>query len=228
MEEGRLAYRVRTAEAGDATLSSGHHDDAGASRPSRPPRELWRRAGRGDILVLERYDRPAHEWHVAGFIECHMRVDDNLSIRDVGTTGDEPQTGVVRYLLDQAFNSFGPAGRRSRSAATHAPGWTSSVASPASISKARSTADRTTGRIWRWDRQHARRSRAAGAAAGRATAAARPRPRPPRPPRRAATASAPTSPAERSQTWRADPRPADQSGPPRSRGPRRPRPPSSS
>ena len=32
-----------------------------------------------------------------------MRVDDNLSIRDVGTTGDEPQTGVVRYLLDQAF-----------------------------------------------------------------------------------------------------------------------------
>src|SRR5260221_1897734 len=37
-----------------------------------------------------------------------MRVDDNLSIRDVGTTGDEPQTGVVRYLLDQAFNSFRP------------------------------------------------------------------------------------------------------------------------
>src|SRR6202022_354193 len=37
-----------------------------------------------------------------------LRVDDNLSIRDVGTTGDEPQTGVVRYLLDQAFNSFRP------------------------------------------------------------------------------------------------------------------------
>src|SRR5207244_1519273 len=30
---------------------------------------------------------------------------------DIGTTGDdEPQTGVVRYLLDQAFGSFRPVG----------------------------------------------------------------------------------------------------------------------
>jgi len=70
-------------------------------------RESYRGAtSRGDILVLERFDRASQQWQVAGFVECHLRVDDNLSIHDVGTTGDEPQTGVVRYLLDQAFNAF--------------------------------------------------------------------------------------------------------------------------
>ena len=109
MEEGRLAYRVRTAEAADATALR----DAITTTLAHPDREGRREsyrgaASRGDILILERYDRAAHDWQVAGFVECHMRVDDNLSIRDVGTTGDEPQTGVVRYLLDQAFNSFKP------------------------------------------------------------------------------------------------------------------------
>lgn len=104
-----MAYRVRTAEAGDALkLREGiratlaHPDQSGR-------RESYRgAASRGDILVLERFDRAAHDWQVAGFVECHMRVDDNLSIHDIGTATDEPQTGVVRYLLDQAFNSFRP------------------------------------------------------------------------------------------------------------------------
>jgi len=109
VEEGRLAYRVRTAEANDAArlrdairATLAHPEQSGR-------RESYRgAASRGDILVLERFDRAAHDWQVAGFIECHMRVDDNLSIHDVGTATDEPQTGVVRYLLDQAFNSFRP------------------------------------------------------------------------------------------------------------------------
>ena len=107
MEEGRLAYRVRTAEANDATALRDAITTTLAHPDHEGRRESYRgAASRGDILILERYDRAAHDWQVAGFVECHMRVDDNLSIRDVGTTGDEPQTGVVRYLLDQAFNSF--------------------------------------------------------------------------------------------------------------------------
>jgi hypothetical protein len=111
VDEGRLAYRLRTAEAADdaalrgaigATLA---HPDPGGRR------ESYRgAASRGDILVLEHYDRQARDWQVAGFVECHMRVDDQLSIRDIGTAGSEPQTGVVRYLLDAAFNSFRPLG----------------------------------------------------------------------------------------------------------------------
>jgi hypothetical protein len=109
VEEGRLAYRVRTAEASDAaalreaiTATLAHPDQQGR-------RESYRGAAtRGDILILERFDRTLHDWQVAGFIECHLRVDDSLSIHDIGTTGDGPQIGVVRYLLDQAFNSFRP------------------------------------------------------------------------------------------------------------------------
>ena len=107
--EERLAYRVRTAEASDAAALRDAIGTTLAHPDNQGHRESYRgAAGRGDILLLERFDRPNQTWQVAGFVECHMRVDDNLSIHDVGTTGDTPQTGVVRYLLDQAFNSFRP------------------------------------------------------------------------------------------------------------------------
>ena len=110
MEEGRLAYRVRTAEANDAVALRDAIGSTLAHPDHQGRRESYRgAASRGDILILERFDRTSHDWQVAGFIECHLRVDDNLSIHDIGTTGDEPQTGVVRYLLEQAFNSFRPA-----------------------------------------------------------------------------------------------------------------------
>ena len=110
MEEGRLAYRVRTAEASDAAALRDAIGSTLAHPDHQGRRESYRgAASRGDILILERFDRTSHDWHVAGFIECHLRVDDNLSIHDIGTAGDEPQTGVVRYLLEQAFNSFRPA-----------------------------------------------------------------------------------------------------------------------
>jgi hypothetical protein len=109
VDDTRLAYRVRTAEAGDndalraaikATLA--HPDVQGR-------RESYRgAASRGDILVLERYERQEHEWHIAAFVECHVRVDQTLTIRDIGTATEEPQAGVVRYLLDQAFDAYRP------------------------------------------------------------------------------------------------------------------------
>jgi hypothetical protein len=109
VEEGRLAYRVRTAEAADAKALREAIGSTLAHPDHQGRRESYSgAASRGDILVLERYDRHTHDWQVAGFVECHMRVDDNLSVRDIGTTGDEPQTGMVRYLLDQAFDSFRP------------------------------------------------------------------------------------------------------------------------
>jgi hypothetical protein len=109
VEDARLAYRVRTAEAADDSalraaiaITLAHPDKQGK-------RESYRgAAGRGDLLVLERYERQERVWHIAGFIECHMRVDDTLTIRDIGTATDEPQAGLVRYLLDQAFGSYRP------------------------------------------------------------------------------------------------------------------------
>src|SRR5205807_3690006 len=85
VEEGRLAYRVRTAEANDATALRDAIGTTLAHPDNQGRRESYRgAASRGDILVLERFDRASHDWQVAGFVECHLRVDDNLSIHDVG------------------------------------------------------------------------------------------------------------------------------------------------
>jgi hypothetical protein len=110
VDDTRLAYRVRTAEANDnnalrdamrATLA---HPDAQGKR------ESYRgAASRGDVLVLERFERQEREWRIAAFVECHVRVDQTLTVRDIGTATEEPQAGVVRYLLDQAFEAYRPS-----------------------------------------------------------------------------------------------------------------------
>ncbi len=181
MEEGRLAYRVRTAEASDATTlrdaitaTLAHSDQTGR-------RESYRgAASRGDILVLERFDRTLHDWQVAGFIECHMRVDDNLSIHDIGTTGDGPQTGVVRYLLDQAFNSFRPVESQVK-IRRDASAWLEIFRGiPGFHLEGEEYRRPHYWTIWRWDREQARADeRAAQQTPPRQTPSG---PRPPRPP----------------------------------------------
>src|SRR5207302_8693366 len=144
-------------------------------------RESYRgAASRGDILVLEHFDRPAQQWQVAGFIECHLRVDDNLSIHDVGTTGDAPQTGVVRYLLDQAFNAFRPVESRVK-IRRDATQWLEIFRGiPGFYLEGEEYRRPHYWTIWRWDRERAR------AGEQQAQRPARPQqpqaPRPPRPP----------------------------------------------
>jgi hypothetical protein len=180
VEEGRLAYRVRTAEASDAAALR----DAIGTTLAHPGRQGRREsysgaASRGDILVLERYDRAAQHWQVAGFVECHMRVDDNLSIRDIGTTGDEPPTGVVRYLLDQAFNSFRPVESQVK-IRRDATVWLDIFRNtPGFYLEGEEYRRPHYWTIWRWDRQRARDDeRPAQPAAGQSGQ----RPRPPRMP----------------------------------------------
>ncbi len=178
MDDARLAYRVRTAEPGDdarlrasigATLA---HPDRGAKR------ESYRGAvDRGDILVLERHDRQEREWHVAGFVEYHMRVDDTLSIRDVGTAGDEPQVGVVRYLLDQLFGSFKPSQAQVK-IRRDASAWLEIFGSaPGFYLEGEEYRRPHYWTIWRWDPEHAREARRAPGRPEERRA-----PRPPRPP----------------------------------------------
>jgi hypothetical protein len=180
VEEGRLAYRVRTAEATDAaalreaiTATLAHPDQTGR-------RESYRgAASRGDILILERFDRTIHDWQVAGFIECHMRVDDNLSIRDIGTTGDGPQIGVVRYLLDQAFNSFRPTESQVK-IRRDASVWLEIFRGiPGFHLEGEEYRRPHYWTIWHWDREQARADERATQPPPRQTQAG---PRPPRPP----------------------------------------------
>lgn len=104
-----LSYRFREATSQDlpalrqisgATLA---HPE-GKGRPER-----YRAAAeRGELLLLERYDSRAKSWRICAFIEWHMRVDDVLTIRDIGTEGEAPHSGMVKQLLMELANSLRP------------------------------------------------------------------------------------------------------------------------
>jgi hypothetical protein len=189
VEDARLAYRVRTAEASDepalraaiaATLA--HPDKQGK-------RESYRgAAARGDILVLERYDRQERAWHIAGFIECHVRVDDTLTIRDIGTATDEPQAGLVRYLLDQAFGSFRPVSAQLK-VRRDAEAWLEILRGiPGFAPDGEEYRRPHYWTIWNWDPQRAREAERQGR---QAPGPRRPGPpRPPQPPGQGARAPA--------------------------------------
>src|SRR5215212_510456 len=107
MEE--LAFRFRTAEPDDAAVlrrtpksTLTHPDGQGKS-------ETFRGAiDRRELLLLERYDTREKTWTIGGFVDYHMRVDDTLSIRDIGTVGDGVHAGIVRHLLDELLRSAAP------------------------------------------------------------------------------------------------------------------------
>jgi hypothetical protein len=184
VEEGRLAYRVRTAEASDAAALRAAIGTTLAHPDHHGHRESYSgAASRGDILLLERFDRPNQNWLVAGFIEAHMRVDDNLSIHDIGTTGDAPQTGVVRYLLDQAFNSFRPVESQVK-IRRDANEWLEIFRGIAGFYLDGEEYRRPHyWTIWRWDRQRAREDELAAQRGPARPAQGGPRPpQPPRPP----------------------------------------------
>jgi hypothetical protein len=108
MEE--LAIRFRRAEPEDAKVlrSAPKHT---LSRPDGQGRsESFRGAiERNELLLLERYDRREKQWAIGGFVDYHMRVDDTLTIRDIGTVGEDGvHVGVVRHLLDELLRSAAP------------------------------------------------------------------------------------------------------------------------
>jgi hypothetical protein len=59
-------------------------------------------------LLLERYDSRSRTWQPCALVDWHMRVDDVLTIRDIGTTGDIPNSGMVKHLLTELMQSLSP------------------------------------------------------------------------------------------------------------------------
>ena len=86
-----LAYRIRAAEPDDLaavrgtiTVSLAHPEGRGRGTSLRTAQQ------RNELLLLERYDAREKDWVIGGFVEFHMRVDDTLTLRDLGTIGDSP------------------------------------------------------------------------------------------------------------------------------------------
>ena len=105
-----LAYRIRSAEPDDLppirstiTVSLAHPEGRGRGTSLRTALQ------RGELLLLERYDTREKDWLIGGFVEFHMRVDDTLTIRDLGTLGESPHAGVAKHLLSELFSQLSPA-----------------------------------------------------------------------------------------------------------------------
>jgi hypothetical protein len=85
---------------GASTLS--HPDGKGRKEGHRGA------AQRGEILLLERYDSRVRDWRIAAFVDWHIRVDDVLTIRDAGTEGEVPHSGMVKQLVMELIRSLSP------------------------------------------------------------------------------------------------------------------------
>jgi hypothetical protein len=104
-----LAYRIRYAEPEDLPalrdaikVSLTHPEGRGRSAGLRTAQQ------RGELMVLERSDPREKSYVIGGFVEWHMRVDDTLTLRDVGSVGETPHAGIVKHLIGELLGSLSP------------------------------------------------------------------------------------------------------------------------
>jgi hypothetical protein len=63
---------------------------------------------RNEVLVVAHRDSREQTDEIAGFLEWHTKVDGAITIRDAGTTGDEPHLGTLRRLIRELLSMFDP------------------------------------------------------------------------------------------------------------------------
>jgi hypothetical protein len=158
MEE--LALRFRLAEPADAPALR-KLPKVTLSHPDGPARSETHRGAinRGELLLLERYDTREKIWSIGGFVDYHMRVDDTLTIREIGTVGESVHAGIVRHLLDELLRSAAPtsAGLKVR---RDAEAWNSIFASTAGFELLGSEYRRPHWyNVWEWSQERARQAR---------------------------------------------------------------------
>ena len=107
MEELSFRFRVATVDDLPQVRHIGGPSLAHPDGQARPA-SYGSAAQRGELLLLERYDSRTRDWKASAFVDWHMRVDDVLTIRDIGTEGDAPHSGMVKQLLMELLRSLAP------------------------------------------------------------------------------------------------------------------------
>ena len=109
MATEELSFRMRPAtpqdiagmrQLGASTLS--HPDGKGRKEGHRGAVQ------RGEVVLLERYDSRIRDWRISAFVDWHIRVDDVLTLRDAGTEGEVPHSGMVKQLVMELIRSLSP------------------------------------------------------------------------------------------------------------------------
>jgi hypothetical protein len=166
MEE--LAFRIRRAEASDTRVLRNIQKTTLTHPDGHGGPESFRSAiDRGELLLLERYDTREKSWTIGGFVDYHMRVDDTLTIRDIGTAGQGLHAGIVRNLLDELLRSAAPssAGLKVRQ---DAEAWNELFeVTPGFELVGREYRRPHWYNVWEWNRQRARQERGRAGRRGR-------------------------------------------------------------
>jgi len=109
MEEA--AYYIRLATPADAARIRQEVRYTLANPEGRGQRKRFEDAiGRGEVLVLERYDAKERALSVQGFVEWHQRLDGMVTIKDAGSVGEGLNVGIVRRLVRELLSLLNPTG----------------------------------------------------------------------------------------------------------------------
>lgn len=151
-----LSYRIRAATPEDAASLREISGKTLAHPEGRARREGYNAAAqRGELLVLERYEGRVRDWRINAFAEWHIRVDDVLTIRDIGTEGEAPHSGMVKQLVNELIRSLAPveAGLKVRKDAGE---WNDIIGSIAGFELEGSEYRRPHWiNVWKWTREQA-------------------------------------------------------------------------
>ncbi|MBI4318887.1 MAG: hypothetical protein HY675_10375 [Chloroflexi bacterium] len=107
MEEA--IYDIRVAMPEDVEQINKNIKRTMVSPEGKAPRKGLRDAAvRRELLVLERYESKERAARISAFIEWHARVDGTVTIKDLGTAGDEPHTGMIKRIVRELLHESSP------------------------------------------------------------------------------------------------------------------------
>ena len=107
MDEVGIQLRVATPE--DVNQIKQNIRVSLANPEGRPQRKSYQDAAdRRELMVLVRFEPRDRAEHVLGFIVWHSRVDNGVTIRDMGVVGEDPQPATLRRLLRELLSLLAP------------------------------------------------------------------------------------------------------------------------
>lgn len=107
MEEG--SYDIRTAVPGDLEQIKANVKHTMVNPDGKVLRKGMREAiERREMMVLERVDRRERTGKLSAYIEWYTKVDGTVTIKDLGTIGDEPNVGMAKRLVRELLRMIGP------------------------------------------------------------------------------------------------------------------------
>ena len=107
MEAAGVQFRLAVPEDAEQIRQAAHFTLANPE--GRSVRKRYEDAvARSEVLVLTRYESREKANRVQGFIEWHTRVDGPVTIRDMGSVGDAPSSGILKRLLRELIRMLQP------------------------------------------------------------------------------------------------------------------------